>query len=195
MYARFMQKCDMMKGNESHVGNIQFWFFNTAYLWIKQAATNPLSDCPGQLKILLGNQKFKLLCPNGQLKSKQGTECELKFCNYFWYFNRCVWHFISKQVEVDSFNLICRLYVPKRGCYKVLQKVQAIFHQILGSKVGHDRTIDLQCHVAPWGYLLRKISRGLGLKMLPFGLNPIKIFRHLVAKIFAILWLFKQYKT
>ena len=26
--------------------------------------------------------------------------------------------FISKQVEGDSFNLICRHYVPKRGCHK-----------------------------------------------------------------------------
>ena len=57
------------------------WF--EVFLFLKQAATNPLSDCPGQLKILLGNQKFKVLCPNGQLKSKQGTECELKFCNHF----------------------------------------------------------------------------------------------------------------
>ena len=42
-----------------------------------------LSDCQGQLKILLGNQKFKVLCPNGQLKSKQGTGCEFKFYHYF----------------------------------------------------------------------------------------------------------------
>ena len=36
----------------------------------------------------------------------------------------------------------------ERGCYKVLQ---AIFqhHQILGSKVGYDRAIYLQCQVAP----------------------------------------------
>ena len=47
------------------------------------AATNLLSDCPGQLKILLGNQKFKVLCPIGQLKSKQGTEFELKFVIIF----------------------------------------------------------------------------------------------------------------
>ena len=48
-----------------------------------QAAINPLSDCPGQLKILFDNQKFRALCLNGQLKSKQGTECELKFCHDF----------------------------------------------------------------------------------------------------------------
>ena len=120
-----------------------------------QAATNPLSDYPEQLKILLGNQKFKVLCPNGQLKSKQGTECKLQFCHYFWHLNRCVWHFMSKQVEGDSFNLICRKYVTKRECCKVLQ---AIFqqHQILGSKVGYDLAINLQCQVAPWGYLLKK---------------------------------------
>ena len=97
-----------------HLMNIQCHF---------QAVTNPLSDCPGQLKILLGNQKFKVLCPNGQLKSKQGTKCELKFWHYFWQFNRCVWHFIPKQVEGDSSNLFCRQYVPKRGYYKVLQAI------------------------------------------------------------------------
>ena len=69
-----------------------------------QAATNPLSDSPGQLKIHLGDQKFKVLCPNGQLKSEQETECELKVCNYFWYFNWCGWHFISNQVGSDSFK-------------------------------------------------------------------------------------------
>ena len=30
-----------------------------------------------------GQSELEVLCPNGQLKSKQGTECELKFCNYF----------------------------------------------------------------------------------------------------------------
>ena len=119
-------------------------FFRMAYLkhvsdrhiFQMQAATNPLFNCPGQLKIHLANQKFKVLCPNGQLKSKQGTECELKFCNCFWYFNWCGWHFISKQVEGDSFDLICRQYVPKQregGCYKVLQAILQ-HHQILGSK-------------------------------------------------------------
>ena len=50
--------------------------------------------------------------------------------------------FILKQNEGDSFNLICRQYVPNKWCNNVLQ---AIFqqHEILGSKVGHDRTIDL----------------------------------------------------
>ena len=55
-------------------------------LWVFpviEAATNPLSNCPGQLKILLGNQKFKVLCPNGQLKSRKGTEYKLKFCHCF----------------------------------------------------------------------------------------------------------------
>ena len=39
----------------------------------------------------------------------------------------------------------------------------AIFqhHQILGVKVGHNRAIDLKCQVALWGYLFRKICRGL----------------------------------
>ena len=78
-----------------------------------QAATNPLFDCPGQLKILLDNQKFKVLCPNGHLKSK------LKFCNYFWYFNRCVWHFISKQVEGDSFKGVLNL-LPKISMFCAL---------------------------------------------------------------------------
>ena len=52
-------------------------------------------SCPiarSNWKILLSNQKFKVLCPNGQLKSKQGTECELKFCHYFWHFNRSVYN-------------------------------------------------------------------------------------------------------
>ena len=50
--------------------------------------------------------------------------------------------FISKQVEGDSFNLPSRHYVLKRGCYKVLQAIYKQY-QILGSKVGHDRAIDL----------------------------------------------------
>ena len=29
--------CDMIKGNESHVGNIQFWFFSINHLYIKNA--------------------------------------------------------------------------------------------------------------------------------------------------------------
>ena len=34
-------------------------------------------------------------------------------------------------------------------------------NQILGSKVGNNLATDLQCQVAPWGYLLRKICCGL----------------------------------
>ena len=74
--------------------------FHTGHrLWLTQAATNPLSDCPGQLKILLGNQKFKVLCPNGQLKSKQGTECELKFVIIFDILTDVYMTFYFKQVE------------------------------------------------------------------------------------------------
>ena len=43
-------------------------------------------------------------------------------------------------------------------------------HHVLGSKVGHDRTIDLQCQVAPWGYLLRTIYRGLCVSFFVFFL-------------------------
>ena len=31
---RFMNACDTIKGNESHVGNVQFWVFNVIYLSI-----------------------------------------------------------------------------------------------------------------------------------------------------------------
>ena len=84
---------------------------------MKEAWRKPDSDkspvrLPGQWKILLGNQKLKVLCPNGQLKSKTG--CEHEFCHFFWHFNKCVWHFISKQVEGDSFNLIFGHYVQRR---------------------------------------------------------------------------------
>ena len=96
--------------NISHCkGNLNHWLSQPCYLNIEildvyecygnnipsqinmvdgQAATNPLSDCPGQLKILLGNQKFKVLYPNWQLKSRKGTvtEYKLKFCYYFWHF-------------------------------------------------------------------------------------------------------------
>ena len=51
----------------------------------------------------LGNKKFEVLCPNLQLKSKQETEHELKYVIIFDTFNRCVWHFIAKEVEGDSF--------------------------------------------------------------------------------------------
>ena len=141
-----------------------YWDIGAWWNRHQQAVTNPLSDCPGQLKILLGNQKFKVLCPNGQLISKQRTGYELKFCHYFWHFNRCVWFFISKQVEGDSFNLICSHYVPKRWCYKVLQ---AIFHNIKFwvQNPGTDRAVDLQCQVAPWGYLLRKICGSLDIRV------------------------------
>ena len=66
------------------------WFLKMSYDGEEmQAATNPLSDGPWQPKILLGNQKFKVTCPNGQLKCKQGQciECELIFCHYFWHLN------------------------------------------------------------------------------------------------------------
>ena len=43
----------------------------------------PQSDCPGQKKILQGNQKLEVLCSNGQLKSKQGAEHEQNFCRCF----------------------------------------------------------------------------------------------------------------
>ena len=105
-----------------------------------QVATNALSDCQGQFKIPLGNQKFKVLCPDGQLKFKQETERKLKFCYYFWHFNRCVWHFIPYQVEGDSFNLICKQCVPKLGCCKVLQTIFPQ-HQILVQKLGMIRQL------------------------------------------------------
>ena len=55
--------------------------------------------------------------------------------------------------------------------------LQAIFqhHQILASRVGHDQAIDLLCQVAPWGYLLRKICRGLVLG----GQMPIQFTSYL----------------
>ena len=61
------------------------------------------------------------------------------------------------------------MYVPKRELYKVLQAISQ-HHQILGSKVGHDRAIDLQCQVDPRGYLLRKICRSL--QNHPFWVDP-----------------------
>ena len=100
-------------------------------------------DCSGQLKILLckncnQNFKFKVLCLNGQLKSKQGTECELNFLHYFWHLNRCLWHFIPKQVEGVSCNLICRHYVPKRCViYNIVQYKQFFITPNLGSEFGH----------------------------------------------------------
>ena len=56
-----------------------------------QAVTNLISCL-----IASGNRKFplgilKVLCPNGQLKSKKGTECELKSCHYFWDFSTDVY--------------------------------------------------------------------------------------------------------
>ena len=54
--------------------NPLFWSFKTFLTLHKifQPGCDkyPLSDSPGQLKILSGNQKFKVLCPNGQLKSR-----------------------------------------------------------------------------------------------------------------------------
>ena len=58
--------------------------------------------------------------------------------------------FYSKQTEGDCFNLICRQYVSKRGCYKVLQAI-CQHHQSLGLKVGHDREIDLLFSGCPIG--------------------------------------------
>ena len=111
----------------------------TARILERQAATNPLSNCPGQLKILLGNQKIKMLCLNRQLKCKQGNECEPKLCDYFWHFNRCAWHFISKQVEGDSFNLMYSRFFPETGVLRFCKQQ----HQVLGSKVRYDWAIDL----------------------------------------------------
>ena len=130
------------------------------------AATNPLSDCPGQLKILSGNQKFKVLCPNGQLKSRsRKLSVNWNFVIIFDILTDiCVWHFILKQVEGDSLNLICR----QLHCMSLRDGVIRFFkqfrqHQIWCSKVRHHWAIDLQCHLTPWGYmyLLRKICRGL----------------------------------
>ena len=81
-----------------------------------QAVTNPLSDCPRQLEILLLNQKFKVLYLTGQLKSKQGTESELKFDYFFSKFSTCVWYSISKQVEGDFFNFIVGSMFKKKEC-------------------------------------------------------------------------------
>ena len=71
-----------------------------------QAATNPLSDCLGQLNILLGNQKFKVLCPNGQLKSKelQETECELNFVIIFYILTDVDDILFQNRLKVDSYS-------------------------------------------------------------------------------------------
>ena len=59
--------------------------------------------------------------------------------------------------SLEVITLICRHYVPKRGCYSASN----FSIHILGSKVRHDWAIDLQCQVTPWGYLFRKNCRSL----------------------------------
>ena len=52
--------------------------------------------------VAVGNQKFKVLCPNRELKSKQGTECGVKLAIIFNITTNVNDIFISKQIEGDS---------------------------------------------------------------------------------------------
>ena len=136
-------------------------------MYVRQQAATNRSDCPGQLKILLGNQKFKVLCPNGQLNLSRELGVNWNFVIIFDIWTDVYDILFQNRLKVTPLTSFVSTMSQKRWCYKV---VQAIFHNIKFwvQNLGTDQAIDLQCQVTPWGYLLRKICRNLYASMIKF---------------------------
>ena len=84
-----------------------------------------------------------MLCPNEQLKFKQGTECELKFCHYFDILTDVYDILFQNRLKVTPLMSFVGSMSQREGVMSSTSTFQQ--HQTLGSKVGHDWAIDLLC--------------------------------------------------
>ena len=112
-----------------------------------------LSRAIETLKILLGNPNFKLPCPNGQSKSKQASECELKFFVIICDISADVYNnlFQNRLKVTPLTSFVCSMSL-REG---VLKFYKQFFNnsKCWVHKSGTIEQIDLHCQVAPWGYL------------------------------------------